>query len=205
MAGFAPTANRPAPAPGRVRRRALICLLAAVIALFQRSWLPSGDIIGHHEPLASGVMVNGMRFNPECRGRGPSTIIMVGSPVVATVIDAAAQAEIARSVNICTLNVVEGDARHETFGIADVLAAMLAEGHLPGPYVLIANASASTVSGWVAGAPAAQFVGFVLIDPPGQPASFEVSATGEQRPLPTGDRNSMVLAILSLFWPPDEA
>jgi hypothetical protein len=205
MSGYAPAANRPASTPGRIRRRVVICFLAALIALFQGNWLPSGDIFGQHDRPSSGVMVNGMRFNPECRGRGPSTVIVVGSPVVATVIDAAAQADIARSVNICTLNVVEGAARHETPGITDILTAVLAEGHLTGPYVLIANASASTVSGWVAGALAAQFVGFVLIDPPNQPAVFEVGATGEQRPLPTGDRDDMVLAILSLFWPPDES
>lgn len=188
-----------------VRQRAIICSLAALLALLDWGWASPTSLRGTTEPMVTGVSMNGTRVDLACRGRGPATIVLVGEPLVRPVIDDAVQAQLARSVQLCTLTVREGAANYSSPPLADVLRGLLIGGKVPGPYAFVSHASESTVSVWVTGPLAAETAGFVLVDPSSSPTSHLVIATdGEQWPLPTNDTEATALAILKLFWPADE-
>lgn len=193
------------PPRGSVRRRAGICLLAALLALVNWEWLNSISPLRTTEPIVTGVTINGTRINLECEGRESPTVVVIGAPLVTTLISQAVQEELTRFVRLCTLTVQETATRQPVPGLADVLRGLLIEGKVPGPFAFIAFASESTVSAWVTGPLAPQTAGFVLIDHSPEANSLAITMDGEQWPVPTGETNGTVLAILKLFWPRDEA
>lgn len=189
-----------------VRQRAILCMLAALLGLFEWEWLPSISFDSSSHTITTGVTINGTGGALSCRGQGGATVIMVGAPLVSGVIDDAVQAKLKRSVRLCSLIVTSSDSRGLNVPFSNLLHALLIGGKVPGPYAIITHAAESTVRTWMIGGLVSQTAGFVLVDASLNGSSTVVlAANGDQWPLPMGDADTTALSILQLFWPPEEA
>jgi len=201
-----PAASRQVARPrSEVRRRVFICLFAALLALFHWAWLPNIDLHPDSWTYAIGANSNGVQIDLRCHGRGTSTVILVTSPLTQAAVDDDVQAALARYERFCTVSFVQVASTYAPVDLMEVLSAALSGAIPPPPFVIIASqVSAASLRSRLGESFMQRVAGFVLVDPPSQPTRLVVSMNGEQRPLPVGDRDAMVLAILSLFWPPDD-
>jgi hypothetical protein len=192
------------PPPRRpVRRRAGVCLLAALIALMNWGWTSTISPFRTIHPAGSGITINGTRIDLSCHGRDSPTVVVIGEPLSQPLLSPAVREELTHFVRLCILTVQETATRRPAPNFADVLRGLLIGGHVPGPYAFIAYGSDESVSTWVSGPLAAQTAGYVLIGRSPEASSIAVRSTGEWWPIPTGDRDDTVLAMLMLFWPSD--
>jgi len=198
------TGERSLPWLNGVRPRTLICLLAALLALVRIDVTPNFGAAGQNSDYSTVVAINGTRINLTCQGSGPGTIAIVDTAAVASVIDDSVRSQLARSVRLCTIEVLEATARTSD-DLIRLLPVTLFGQKLSAPYVIISLASISTAFDEGDQLPFHERIGgFVLIDS-GPPATGLAARTdGTNWPLPAGDEDRIALAILSLFWPPDE-
>ena len=206
MVGFAGTTERTVFFPGEVRMRILVCLLAAVLAMFPIGW--NSFIVltkGHGDDYSTLIAIGGTRVVLECQGNGPATIAIVGESSIEGVIDDAVRTRLARSVRLCTVTMAEAVSRSSQ-DLVSLLPVTLYGQKLPEPFVIISLASISTAFDDANDRPFNErLAGFILINPSPAPATgLVVRADGINWPLPTDDTGKTALAILSLFWPPDE-
>jgi hypothetical protein len=207
MFGFAGTFEPSIAFLGGVRQRILICLLATVIALTDTTWPTWPQISapnGKHGEYSTVVAVGGTRVSLSCRGAGPATVILAGVSGVPLVIDAPARAQLARSVRLCTVSLV-GAVFTSLPNLTEQFPKTLTGLSVPAPYVIICDPSLSPAFNQAPGPPADLVVGMVVIDvSPPPPTGLVMRPDGSAWLLPMDDTDETVLAILSLFWPPDE-
>jgi hypothetical protein len=205
MDAKAGTGAPPIPILNGTLQRVIISLLAAVLALIHVNLMPDAASSAARGDYSTATAVGGTRILLACHGHGPVTVAIISPTAVELVIDDAVQAQLARSVRLCsvTANVATASAAPD---LTRLLPALLYEAHARAPYVIVSTASVSALFN----RPEARIpfidrvAGWVLVDPAPAPAGLCVSADERIWPLPAGDRDKTALAILSLFWPPEE-
>lgn len=207
MVGYAGTFQPTTPFPGSVRRRALICLLAATLALVNIDVIQHAAPSGARGNYSTIIAVGGTRIRLACEGYGPATVAIIDPSGLRTAINDAVQAQLARSVRLCTIELAEAASR-STPNLPRLLPATLYAERVPAPFVIVTYASALPAFSQAHGStPFIELVaGWVLITPlPMPPTGVVIRADGATWSLPIGDGDETALSIMSLFWPPEEA
>jgi hypothetical protein len=205
MVGYAGTGAPPIPILNGTRQRIIISLLAAVLALVDFNVSLNTTPSAAHGNYSTIVGVGGTRVLLACHGNGPVTVAIISPLSIEPAIDDPVQARLTRSVRLCTVTVNDATSS-ATSDLTGLLPAMLYAQRAPAPYVIISATSDSALfNGLTAHIPFSERVaGWVFVDTAPAPAGIGIRADGATWSLPIGDRDQTALAILSLFWPPDE-
>lgn len=205
MAGNTGPRERARPWLRGVRQRAAIGALAALLALMNGSWIPAISLRGGSGTSSTMMRIQGTRFDLECHGAGAATVLIYSQQSIAGVINNDVKAALARSVRLCTLTVTESSVRIEAPPIAKIMTTMLASSGEPTPWAIVTHGSRSSAFDPAPGKLSGLVAGVVLVHPsPSAPTGLVVATDGTNWPLPVGDSSELVLAILKLFWPPEE-
>ena len=206
MVGYGGTGAPPIAMLNGTRQRIIIGLLAAVLALVHIDLTPIAAPSASRGDYSTVVGVGGTGIILACHGFGPATVAIISPAAMEPAIDHAVRAQLGRSVRLCTIT--PGDATaHPAPDLSRLLPAALYAERALAPYVIVSAASElPRFSQAVTPVPFMDLVaGWVFINPELPPTGVSIRADGSAWSLTIGDRDTTALAILALFWPPDEA